>query len=101
MYSARCEEELLRAIPAIERCAVVGRAHDDGGAVRAVCLVESEDRDRDSAAWHRDVNAALARASLEPVAETVVLAPGTLPLGPTGKIRKFLARAEFASATAT
>lgn len=99
VYSVRSEEELLRSIPEIERCAVVGRRHDDG-VVRVACLVESDDAHRDKDTWHRDVNAALAKASLVPVTETVVLAPGTLPLGPTGKIRKFLARARLESATA-
>jgi acyl-coenzyme A synthetase/AMP-(fatty) acid ligase len=93
VYSVRAEEELVRSIPEIERCAVVGRRNDDG-TVRAVCLVESADSRRDARAWHGDVNGVLARAALPPVAETVVLSPGTLPLGPTGKVRKFLARAE-------
>ncbi len=94
VYSVRGEEELVRCIPEIERCAVVGR-RDNDGTVRVACLVESNDLRRDACAWHCDVNAVLARAALPPVAETVVLSPGTLPLGPTGKVRKFLARAEF------
>lgn len=99
VYSVRCEEELVRSIPEIERCAVVGRRNDDG-AVRVVCLVESGDSERDAPTWHRDVNAVLARAALPLVAETVVLSTGALPLGPTGKIRKFLARAEPKSTAA-
>jgi acyl-CoA synthetase (AMP-forming)/AMP-acid ligase II len=93
VYSVRCEEELLRRIPEIQRCAIVGRESDDG-VVRAVCLLESDDTGRDAATWHRDVNGVLADMSLTPMSETVVLSPGTLPLGPTGKIRKFLLRAD-------
>jgi acyl-coenzyme A synthetase/AMP-(fatty) acid ligase len=92
VYSVRCEEELLRSIPEVQRCALVGREAD--GIVKVVCLVESDDAKRDAAAWHRDVNAVLAKVSVLPASETVVLRPGTLPLGPTGKIRKFLVRAE-------
>ncbi len=98
VYSVRCEEELLRSIPEIERCAVVGRPGDDG-VVRLVCLIESNDSDRDGDTWLREVNATLAKASLATVAETVVLPPGKLPVGPTGKIRKFLARARPESTT--
>jgi acyl-coenzyme A synthetase/AMP-(fatty) acid ligase len=98
VYSVLCEEELLRCIPEIERCVMLGRRGRDG-TVRVVCLVESEDSGRDAAVWQRELNDVLARAALPPVAETVVLPPGTLPIGPTGKIRKFLARAELPCST--
>ena len=98
VYSVCSEEELLRAIPKIQRCAVVGR-RDESGLVRAVCVIESDDVDREAGRWNREVNAALAAASLTPVAETIVLPSGSLPVGPTGKIRKFLVRAQL-SATA-
>jgi acyl-coenzyme A synthetase/AMP-(fatty) acid ligase len=99
VFSVRIEEELLHGLPEIERCAVVACRQEDGG-VRVVCLVESDDRDRASRSWNVDVNAVLARASLAPIAETVVLPRGTLPLGPTGKIRKFMARAQLGHSAA-
>jgi acyl-coenzyme A synthetase/AMP-(fatty) acid ligase len=96
VYSVRTEEELLRSIPEIVRCAVLGLSYEDG-VVRPVCLIESDDHTRDKSAWHQEVNAVLAKASLAPVADIVILAPGTLPLGPTGKIRKYLARGQLAA----
>ncbi len=99
VYSVLTEAALTRSIPEIERCVVVGRPSDDGG-VRLVCLLESSDSARDSDRWHRDVNAALAQASFAPVAETITLGAGKLPLTATGKIRKFLARSSSGSAAA-
>lgn len=99
VYSVRCEEELQRSIPEIERCAIVGRRNADGIG-RVLCLIESADPHRDAQSWHHDVNAVLTSASLTPVAETIVMPPGALPLGPTGKIRKYLARARLESAAA-
>lgn len=97
VYSVRSEEELLRAIPEIERCAIVERRGKDG-VVQAVCLIEPNVSYRSARDWHRDINSVLTDASLLPVAEAIVVSTGTLPLGPTGKIRKFRAREQLQSA---
>lgn len=91
VYSVCLEEELLQSIRQIERCAIVRLSTEDGAA-RLACLLESSDLQRTTAAWHAEVNAVLAKASLPTTAQTVVLPPGRLPLTGTGKIRKFIVR---------
>jgi acyl-coenzyme A synthetase/AMP-(fatty) acid ligase len=92
VYSVRSEEELIRSIADIERCAIVGRT-DGSGETRAVCLLEPANSARDQQSWHRLINTVLTRMELAAVSETIVLSPGALQIGPTGKIRKFLCRA--------
>lgn len=94
IYSVRSEEELLVAIPEIERCAVVARPADDGK-IEAVCLIESRDPHIGEGAWHLKINSVLVGASLPPVAQAIVVPFDSLPLGPTGKIRKFIARTQL------
>src|SRR6185437_11567886 len=62
VYSVCLEEELLQSIRQIERCAIVRLSSADG-ATRLACLLEANDSQRTTAAWHAEVNAVLAKAS--------------------------------------
>lgn len=93
IYSVRTEEQLLLSIPEIERCAVVAQPHNSK--TRAICLVETRETHWSQHIWLEKINAALANAELPLISEVRIVSSGFLPVGPTGKIRKFLLREQL------
>jgi len=91
VYSVQCEEELLHAFPEIERCAIVAR-DDEMGGLKTVCLIETRDSVYNDQAWLQKVNETSKAASMVTIDEVVMHPVGGLPVGPTGKIRKFKSR---------
>ncbi|MEU5978362.1 class I adenylate-forming enzyme family protein [Streptomyces sp. NPDC047315] len=99
VYSAYTEEVLLRSLPEVSDCTVVGLADEgvafgweDEGVARTYVLLTLADGANppdDPTAW---VNAALAEHGLPPVAGAVVVAPERIPVGITGKVLKRLVR---------
>lgn len=90
-YSVRLEEEIFLAFPELSRCAVVSRKVECGNA-EAVCFIEVPNEGRTKEEWHLSINAILEGASLPLIKETLLLPRGGLPVGPTGKVKKFLLR---------
>lgn len=91
VYSVPTEEAVLRALPEVKACAVVGRVLP-GGAVDVVGILEVAEPRPPSEVWLSLVNTALSNARLPQLDEIELRSPGELPFGPTGKIRKFLLR---------
>ncbi|GAA1258884.1 hypothetical protein GCM10009665_56270 [Kitasatospora nipponensis] len=90
LYTAMSEERVLAACPDVADCTVV--AFRDGERVVADVLLQlaaGADPDRERTA---QVRAALEPAVAAVVREVLVVEGGSLPLGPTGKVRKVLLR---------
>jgi acyl-coenzyme A synthetase/AMP-(fatty) acid ligase len=90
LYTALCEELILKRCPDVRDCTVLAARGDDGTLVVDVLLVlaadadPAPDRDGEVRAALGEVAAAAARIVTIPDDEIVV--------GPTGKVRKFLMR---------
>ncbi|TPQ21686.1 class I adenylate-forming enzyme family protein [Streptomyces sporangiiformans] len=112
LFSTRTEELLLRELPELADCTLVGvaaegvRADWDGdGEAEAYALLqladeESGDGDGDGdgdEAWTRRVNAALAGAGFPPVARALRMKPDDVAKGATGKVLKRVMRDRFAA----
>ena len=90
LYTAKSEEQVLAACPDVLDCTVV--AFRDGERPVADVLLQlaaGADRDRDRA---KEVAAALDEAVAAVVRAVLVVDEDAIPLGPTGKVRKFLLR---------
>ncbi|MDG9722607.1 class I adenylate-forming enzyme family protein [Streptomyces sp. DH41] len=93
LYTMLCEERVLARCADVLECTVVA-VPSDGGAVTSVLLVldPKADRGTDRTA---EVLAALEPHVARTVERVVVVDPDRLPLGATGKVRKFLLRQRF------
>ncbi|MGI5195106.1 AMP-binding protein [Streptomyces sp. CA-288835] len=113
LFSTRTEELLLRELPELADCTVVGvapegvRADWDGdGEAEAYALLQlthdnaNDDdpsgNDRDEA-WTERVNAVLSAAGFPPVTRAVPMKPEDVAKGATGKVLKRVMRDRFAA----
>ncbi|MFC8197743.1 class I adenylate-forming enzyme family protein [Streptomyces sp. NPDC057298] len=108
LFSTRTEELLLRELPEVADCTVVGvapegvRADWDGdGLAEAYALLhlaDEHDTGRDSdEAWTGRVNAVLSGAGFPPVARALRMKPDDVAKGATGKVLKRVMRERFAA----
>ncbi|MFE9647982.1 class I adenylate-forming enzyme family protein [Streptomyces sp. NPDC006365] len=114
LFSTRTEELLLRELPELADCTVVGvapegvRADWDGdGEAEAYALLQlSEEHSGDDGgddggdgdeAWTGRVNAALAGARFPPVTRALRMKPDDVAKGATGKVLKRVMRDRFAA----
>ncbi|MEU5642649.1 class I adenylate-forming enzyme family protein [Streptomyces milbemycinicus] len=116
LFSTRTEELLLRELPELADCTLVGvapkgvRADWDGdGEAEAYALLQladdndndnDSDGDRDSdgdETWTGRVNAALADAGFPPVTRALRMKPDDVAKGATGKVLKRVIRDRFAA----
>ncbi|MBV1939430.1 class I adenylate-forming enzyme family protein [Streptomyces sp. BV286] len=108
LFSTRTEELLLRELPEVADCTVVGvapegvRADWDGdGLAEAYALLhlaDENDTGRDSdEAWTGRVNAVLSGAGFPPVARALRMKPDDVAKGATGKVLKRVMRERFAA----
>jgi acyl-coenzyme A synthetase/AMP-(fatty) acid ligase len=90
LYTAMTEERILAACPDILDCTVVA-VRDDQRVITDVLvqLRAGADRGRDYA---KEVGAAIDEYVLATLRDVVVVDDDSLPLGPTGKVRKYLLR---------
>jgi acyl-coenzyme A synthetase/AMP-(fatty) acid ligase len=90
LYTAMTEERILAACPEILDCTVVA-VHDGRRVVTDILLQlrAGADRDRDYA---KDVGAAIDEHVFATLRDVVVVDEDSIPLGPTGKVRKFVLR---------
>jgi acyl-coenzyme A synthetase/AMP-(fatty) acid ligase len=90
LYTAMTEERILVACPDILDCTVVA-LRDRGKAVTDVLvqLRAGADRGRDYA---KDIGAALDEHVLATLRDVIVVDEDSIPLGPTGKVRKVVLR---------
>ena len=90
LYTAMTEERILAACPDILDCTVVAvRDHDRVLTDVLVQLRAGADRDRDYA---KEVGAALDEHVLATLRDVMVVDEDSIPLGPTGKVRKVVLR---------
>ena len=90
LYTAMTEERILAACPDVLDCTVVA-VRDRGKAVTDVLvqLRAGADRARDYA---KDVSSALDEHVLATLRDVIVVDEDSIPLGPTGKVRKVVLR---------
>ncbi len=90
LYTAMTEERILAACPDILDCTVVA-VHDGRRVVTDILLQlrAGADRDRDYA---KDVGAAIDEHVFATLRDVVVVDEDSIPLGPTGKVRKIVLR---------
>jgi acyl-CoA synthetase (AMP-forming)/AMP-acid ligase II len=90
LFTAMSEERVLAACPDVLDCTVVA-FKQDGRVVADVLLqlAAHADRDRDRTA---EIAAALDKWVADAVRRVLVVEDGSIPLGPTGKVRKVLLR---------
>ncbi|MEU4986146.1 class I adenylate-forming enzyme family protein [Streptomyces sp. NPDC021969] len=93
LYTMLCEERILASCADVLECTVVA-VPSDGGAATSVLLVLDAKADRGTDRTP-EVLAALEPHVARTVERVVVVDPGLLPLGATGKVRKFLLRQRF------
>ena len=91
LYTALSEERILARCPDVRDCTVLATRHDDGGVVTDVLLVLREGADP---ALDRDetVRGALGPAAAATLRRIDAVPDDDVPVGPTGKVRKFLMR---------
>jgi acyl-coenzyme A synthetase/AMP-(fatty) acid ligase len=92
LYSVLAEEILLRALPEIADCSIVGVPAAGGRMEAVVCASMRADADVDSEHWLRQANLALEGHSMPPLARFLQVGLDDIPLGATGKVRKYLLR---------
>lgn len=115
LFSTRTEELLLRELPGLADCTVLGvapegvRADWDGdGEAEAYALLQLADDDGDGRGgestggdgddvWTRRVNAALTDAGFPPVARALRMRPDDVAKGATGKVLKRVMRDRLAA----
>ncbi|WP_435280894.1 class I adenylate-forming enzyme family protein [Streptomyces koelreuteriae] len=107
LFSTRTEELLLRELPELADCTVVGVAPegvradwDGGGEAEAYALLQLADDDApagDGEVWTERVNAVLAAAGFPRVARALRMEPDEVPKGATGKVLKRVMRDRFAT----
>jgi acyl-coenzyme A synthetase/AMP-(fatty) acid ligase len=112
LFSTRTEELLLRELPELADCTLVGvapegvRADWDGdGEAEAYALLQLADESDDSSdddskrdeTWTGRVNAALAGAGFPPVARALRMKSADVAKGATGKVLKRVIRDRFAT----
>ena len=104
LFSTRTEELLLRELPGLADCTVVGiapegvRADWDGdGEAEAYALLQLADGHSDDGAWTERVNAVLAAAGFPPVTHALRMKPDDVAKGATGKVLKRVMRDRFAA----
>jgi len=94
LFTAAGEEQILSALPDVVECTVIAVTDPHGRPASKVLLVlaagTDPDRDRTD-----EVKAALGKDVAATVRRVVAVAPGRIPLGPTGKVRKGLLREQF------
>lgn len=105
LFSTRTEELLLRELPELGDCTVVGvapegvRADWDGdGEADAYALLQLADGDADNEALTARVNQVLAGAGFPPVTGALRMRPDDVAKGATGKVLKRVMRDRFAVA---
>ena len=96
LYTAMSEERILAACPDVADCTVVA-VTEDGRVVTDVLLQldPTADPTLDVAARAARVRAALDDHVAATVRDVVVVDDGHIPLGPTGKVRKFQLRERY------
>ncbi|CAL9629225.1 Long-chain-fatty-acid--CoA ligase [Streptomyces sp. enrichment culture] len=93
LYTMLCEERVLAACADVLECTVVAVPTPDGVATSVLLMLDPQaDQDADRTA---EVLAALEPHVARTVERVVVVSPDRLPLGATGKVRKFLLRQRF------
>ncbi|MGA5507456.1 class I adenylate-forming enzyme family protein [Streptomyces umbrinus] len=112
LFSTRTEELLLRELPELADCTVVGvapegvRADWDGdGEAEAYALLQLADEttenetaeDSGDEVWTARVNAVLVRAGFPPVTRALRMKPDDVAKGATGKVLKRVMRDRFAA----
>jgi acyl-coenzyme A synthetase/AMP-(fatty) acid ligase len=107
LFSTRTEELLLRELPELADCTVVGVAPegvradwDGGGEAEAYALLQLADEDApagDGEAWTERVNTVLAAAGFPLVARALRMEPDDVPKGATGKVLKRVMRDRLAA----
>ncbi|MGX1564741.1 class I adenylate-forming enzyme family protein [Streptomyces sp. NPDC055506] len=107
LFSTRTEELLLRELPELADCTVVGVAPegvradwDGGGEAEAYALLQLADDGApagDGESWTGRVNAVLAAAGFPLVARALRMEPDEVPKGATGKVLKRVMRDRFAA----
>jgi acyl-coenzyme A synthetase/AMP-(fatty) acid ligase len=91
LFTMMSEEQVLAACPEVLDCTVVAMRDGDGNVFTDVLLqlVEGADPQRDRT---KEITAALDEHVAATVRDVLVVADDVVPLGPTGKVRKFLLR---------
>ncbi|QWB21624.1 MULTISPECIES: class I adenylate-forming enzyme family protein [Streptomyces] len=107
LFSTRTEELLLRELPELADCTIVGVAPegvradwDGGGEAEAYALLQLADDDApagDGEVWTERVNAVLSAAGFPLVARALRMEPDEVPKGATGKVLKRVMRDRFAT----
>ncbi|MEV0639483.1 class I adenylate-forming enzyme family protein [Streptomyces sp. NPDC050619] len=106
LFSTRTEELLLRELPELADCTVVGIAPDgvradwDGdGEAEAYALLQLADERSDDTdgEWTERVNGALKAAGFPPVTRALRMKPDDVVKGATGKVLKRVMRDRFAA----
>lgn len=93
LYTMLCEERVLADCADVLECTVVAVSRD-GRAVTSVLLVLDPETDQE-ADRTAEVLAALDPYVARTVERVVLVSPDRIPLGATGKVRKFLLRQRF------
>lgn len=91
LYTALSEERILARCPDVRDCTVLATRQESGPPITDVLLVlhEGADPELDRGA---EVRSALGEAVARTVRRIDVVPDGQVPVGPTGKVRKFLMR---------
>jgi acyl-coenzyme A synthetase/AMP-(fatty) acid ligase len=93
LYSVQAEELLMRRVPNVADCAVLGIEREPGGHSEVLVLIRpvgSAERD-----WTKEVNAVLVAEGLPRATAAKAVSDADLALGPTGKVRKRELRARY------
>jgi acyl-CoA synthetase (AMP-forming)/AMP-acid ligase II len=98
LYTAQSEEQVLAACPEVLDCTVVA-VRDGERVVTDVLLQLTRDADRDRDRT-KEVTAALDEHVAATVRGVLAVEDGSIPLGPTGKVRKVLLRQRHLDAQA-
>ena len=98
LYTAQCEERILKRCPDVRDCTVVAGRGADGALVFDVLLLLAPDADP---AADRDdgVRAALGEVAAAVPRRIVTIPDDEIVTGPTGKVRKFLMREQLLAST--
>jgi acyl-coenzyme A synthetase/AMP-(fatty) acid ligase len=97
LYTAQCEERILKRCPDVRDCTVLAARGEDGRHVIDVLLLLAPGADppldRDA-----DVRAALGEVTPAVPRRIVTIPDDEITMGPTGKVRKFLMRQQLLAA---
>lgn len=99
LYTAMSEEAVLAACPDIHDCTVI--ALREGDRVVTDVLVQPRQGADPGRDWTKEVAAALPPETAATLREVSVSGGGSIPLGPTGKVRKVLLRDRLSSERGT